>query len=475
MRSAALMQFGSKYASIIAQLIITMILARLVSPSDFGLLAIVTIFTTFFSLFSDMGIGTAIVQFRDLDEKDFGSLFVFSAMLAVVMAGLFCLASFPISWMYKDERLVEACCWASISLVFGILNMIPNGLMLRELRFDAIAIRTVGSAIFSGIVAIALAVLNFGYLSLIAQVIISSATIFVWNIITRPIKLLSFHFVGSLKRIFKYSAFQFCASLINYFGRNLDNLLIGAALGMTPLGYYDKAYKLTSYPMSALSSVIASIIQPYMTRYQDEPNIIYSYWFKIDKALSLIGAVIAALFICSSSEIIELFFGTQWLGAIPIFSILAVTVYVQVISNPSGAFFQSLGRTDLMLKAMIVNTVITLIGLLLGLWGGSLLTVSIGVSVAFCCHLFAMLHFLIYRGFRKSPSVFIGFIPEIITAIAAIIIVSVLVGAFKMGLIANLLCKSIAIIFLCLIGFTVSGQMKYLLALVGRHDKTTVR
>ena len=114
MRRAALVQLGSKYASIVAQLLVTAVLARLISPAEFGTLAIVTVFTTFFTLFSDMGIGVAIVQFRDLTERDFGKLFGFSIVLAAGLTAAFCVAAFPISVVYRDPELVPLCMVAAV-------------------------------------------------------------------------------------------------------------------------------------------------------------------------------------------------------------------------------------------------------------------------------------------------------------------------------------------------------------------------
>ena len=125
MRAAALFQFGSKYISMGAQLVITMVLARLIAPEDFGLVAIVTVFTGLFALLSDMGVGVAIVQYRDLTEEDYGALFGFSIVLAVGLTLCFCMMSPLIAKFYGDVRLIPLCCAASPLLLFATLNMVP--------------------------------------------------------------------------------------------------------------------------------------------------------------------------------------------------------------------------------------------------------------------------------------------------------------------------------------------------------------
>lgn len=469
MRSAALMQFGSKYISMGAQLVITAVLARLISPGDFGLMAIVTVFTGLFSLLSDMGVGTAIVQYRDLTEREYGGLFTFSALLAAGLSLAFCAASPFIAAVYGDTRLVPLCLASAPALLFSTLNMVPNGLMLKELRFAAIGVRLVAATVVSGGVAIAASALGAGCYALVLQTVLSAAVVFFWNIVARPIRQINAHFICTLKKIFSYSAYQFGFSLVNYFSRNLDNMLVGGILGTAALGFYDKAYKLTTYPMTAFSSVIGSVIQPFMAEHQDDVDRIYECWMRIEKLLSLVGVAVAVVFSCASAEIIAVFYGPGWEQAAPVFAVLAVSVYFQMMGNPAGAFFQSIGRTDYMFKVGLVNTAITISGLLAGLAGGSILTVAYGIFAAYCLHMVPLAYFLVKRGFGRPYYCLLNFLPEIAVGIVGIAAVAG-VGAFIpmedvfISLIVKLFVSSIALIT----GYALTGQLKYLTALIKR-------
>ena len=468
MRAAALFQFGSKYVSMGAQIVITMVLARLIAPEDFGLVAIVTVFTGLFSLLSDMGVGVAIVQYRDLTEEDYGALFGFSALLALGLTAAFCAASPLIAAFYGDPRLVALCCAASPQLLFATLNMVPSGLMLKERRFDAIGIRLVCATVVSGAVAIGLALAGAGCYALVVQSALSALIVLAWNLGTRGVRRVSLRFRGPLKRIFSYSAYQFSFSLINYFSRNLDNMLIGRFLGSAQLGYYDKAYKLTGYPLSAFSSVIGSIVQPYMAEHQDEPNAIFNCFMKIEKLLSLVGAAVAAVFLCASSEIIQVFYGPGWESAIPVFAVLGVSVYFQMMGNPSGAFFQSLGRTDYMFRVGLINTCITVAGLCVGLLGGSILTVAYGIAAAYCLHMFSIAYFLIHKGFGHSYACLKAFLPEICVGLVAAAVIALVFSFADLPLLAALVGKILLACGLMLLGYKATGQLGYLKALVKR-------
>ena len=462
------MQFAAKYVSMGAQLAITAILARIVTPEEFGLLAIITVFTTFFSLFSDMGIGIAVVQFRDLEEHDFGALFVLSGLVALALAGLFCLASPAIAAFYGEQSLIPLCCASSLSLVFATLNMVPNGLMLREKRFGSIGLRLVVATVVSGAIAVVAAFLGAGAYALIFQAVASSAIVFVWNVIARPIRALNIHFAAPLRRIVSYSGYQFGFSVINYFARNLDTLLVGKTLGVVAVGNYDKAYKLTGYPLSAFSSVVASVVQPYMAEHQDNKETVFSYWIRIEKGLSLVGASIMAVFMSAASEIIGLFYGDQWAAAVPVFAILSASVYFQVIWNPSAAFFQSLGRTDLMFKAGIANTAITLAGLALGLLGGSIVTVSLGITVAYCLHSIPLCWFLLWKCFGVAPAKLLRFLPELLTAVLAVVVCGIASPYLPAELVPALFCKLLLLGVVLLAGFSLTGQISYLRELIRR-------
>ena len=350
MRGAAVIQFASKYTSLFVQLFITAILARLLPPEDFGTLAIILVFLNLFIPFADMGIGAAIIQYQDLDDRDYGALFSFSIFFAIGLALLFCVAAIPISLFYSNEQLIPLCCLGSLSLLFATLNMVPNGLLLKGQYFLSIGVRLFVVTIVAGIIAIVMAFAGWGVYALIWHNIIAGIITFFWNYLTRPIRYFTIHFVASLKKVFSYSAFQFGSSMVNYFSTNLPNLIIGKVFGEASLGFYDKAYRLTTYPLNGISNVIISVIQPYMAKHQNDPGVLFSYWFKVAKFLSLVGVPIAAIFLCAPEEIVGIMYGDQWAAAVILLQLLAVSIYFQLVNSVAGAFFLSAGHADLLFR-----------------------------------------------------------------------------------------------------------------------------
>lgn len=448
MKVAAMIQLVSKYASILAQLIVTAVLSRLVTPEEYGLMAIVTVFTAFFIMFTDMGLGVAIVQFRDLTERDFGSLFAVSSFFGAILSTLFCIASIPISLFYGSGELIGLCCAAAPSLLFSCMNMVPNGLMLREKRFAGIGIRLVASNVVSGAIAIALAFFGWGAYALVAQTVLSTLFVLLWNLSARHVHEINLHFGKVLRKVFSYSANQFGFSFLNYFARNLDRLVIGRVLGSQQLAFYDRAYKLTTYPMNSLSSVVASVIQPFMAEHQDEKDVLGACWWRVTRLLSLVGAPITAILVGCSKEVTLLFYGGQWGEAVPLLQVLSISVYFQMIGNPSGAFYQSAGRTDRMFQAGIINTLLTVGGLVGGLALGGLQGAAFGISLSYCLHMVTMYYYLLKGILGISAGELVSFIPEIATA-AAVCLLCFFMGSFLSG--ASLL---------------ISGGIKFLLILI---------
>lgn len=468
MRRAAIIQFVSKYAAVLVQLLITAILARLVSAAEFGTLAVVTVFTTFFTMFADMGIGVAIVQFRDLEKEDFQRLLGFSVVLALALGVSFCGLSVPISWVYGDPALVPLCCVASLSLVFSTLNMVPNGVMLRERKFSQIGLRLVVSTIVSGVVGIALAALGFGCYALVIQNDVLALAVLVWNLLSRPIGRPIFSFASTLRRVFSYSAFQFASGLVNYFNRNLDNLLIGKVVGVEALGYYDKAYKLTTYPMSSFSSVIASVIQPFMAEHQDDPHVIFGHWLRVTKLCSLVGVVVATIMFCCSEEIILIMYGNAWMASVPLLHALALGVYAQMIGNPTGAFLQSLGRTDLAFVTSVVNTGIMVVAIVGGLAFGGIEFVAWCVGAAFFVQLASIAYFLVHRGCGERLSSLRAFLPELVAGALACVVGMAVGNVVPHMLFAQLGAKIAVCCGVLLAAYAATGQLDHIRSLAGR-------
>lgn len=413
MLAAFCMQLVSKYANVVVQLVITMVLARILTPEQYGTVAIVTVFSSFFAILSDMGVSTAIVQYKDLSKRDFDALFFFSVLLGILLSGVFCLLSFLIAFVYADDELIPLCCLTSLSVLFNTLNMVPNGILLREKRFKSISVRLVIVSVAAGLVAVCMALFGFGCYSLVWNVILTSLFVLIWNWGSTRLSLSNPHFITPLRRIRRFSSFQAGFGIVNYFARNLDNLLVGAFMGSTQLGYYDKAYKVMQYPLNYLTGVFSNVLQPYLSEFQEDKNKLYKSWISICRVLLVIGMFISALIISFPNEILLIMYGDQWLIAAPALSTLGLSVGFQMVLSTSGAIFQSAGRTDALFRSGLICTMISILSIFVGISSCSLLMLGFMISVAYFCHLLVTAYLLVWDTLEVRPLLFLRiFLPS---------------------------------------------------------------
>lgn len=393
----------SKYIGIFVSLIISAILARLLTPNDFGVVAIATVIITFFGIFSDLGISPAIIQNQTLTKKDLSNIFSFTLYLGITISLLFFASSWLIASYYKENILIHICQLLSLNLLFASINIVPNSLLLKEKRFKFIAYRTLFFNLVGGIISVITALLGFGIYALLITPILTSLGIFLTNFHQYPQSFNPKIRANSLKQISEFSAYQFLFTFINYFSRNLDKLMIGRILGMGLLGYYDKSYRLMSLPLQNITHVITPVMHPIFAKYQTNLSQMLAYYLKIIRFLAFIGIPLSVLLYYTSSEIILIVFGDQWQGAIPVFKILSFSVGVQVILSTSGAIFQAANSTKLLFVTGLISAITNVTGLCIGIFIFKTLdAIAYAIIITFSINFIQSYWILLSKVFDKS-------------------------------------------------------------------------
>lgn len=415
-KKAAFISAASKYSAIFLNLVFTAILARILSPEDYGIVAVTAVFTTFFSLFADMGIGAGIIQNKELSRNDVDGIFTFSVKTALVLSFIFALFSYPLSLFYRNPAYVPIGLLLSASLFFNTLNIVPNALLLKEKRFLSIGLRTVFICVLSGIAGIVLALYGMKYYALVWQALFNAFFIFLWNFISTRPRVVRTPGASGIGKIKGYSSFVFGFNIINYFARNSDNLTISRFLGTASLGYYDKAYKLMCYPVQNLTHVITPVLHPILSEHQNDKTYIYERYMRIVKILSLLGAFITAFCFFAGDEIILLLFGKKWAASVPCFKFMSVSIWAQMITSSSGSIFQSLGDTKRMFIVGLANSVLTVCSIVLGIMKSDINAVARNVGIVYNLHFFTTYITLIHFSFGMSFRMFLAsFVPDFVT------------------------------------------------------------
>lgn len=399
----------SKYIGIVISLVITAVLARLLSPSDFGTIAIAMVIITFFGVFSDLGIAPAIIQKKDLEANDLSTLFTFTVYLAIVFSLSFFAVSGLIASYYDSPVLAHICRLLSLSLFFNTVNIVPNALLYKEKEFRFLAVRNLVVQSIVGAIAILAAILGAGMYALIINPIFSAAIMFIISYRRYPQQFLFTKNFDAVKQIFSYSSYQFLFNLINYFSRNLDKLFIGKYLNMDLLGYYEKSYRLMMLPLQNITQVISPVMHPIFSDFQNDLKMLESSYLKIVRLLAFIGFPLSVFLFFTSKELVLLFFGMQWELSVPVFKILALTVGIQVVLSSSGSIFQAAGDTKSLFIAGLFSAILNVVSISVGVFVFKTLeAVAWGLVISFSINFIQCYMQMYYVTFRLGMKQFVA-------------------------------------------------------------------
>ncbi|MEL7585547.1 MAG: lipopolysaccharide biosynthesis protein [Prolixibacteraceae bacterium] len=423
----------AKYSNIVTSILITAVLARLLTPAEYGTIAIVMVFTTFFTYLADFGIGPAIIQNKELGKEDIESIFSVSILVALLLSSLFFLSADLIAGFYAAPELTGITRLLSVSVLIFTLNVVPSALNKKELKFRQVGLLSVVVHVIGGILAVVLALLEFSYYALIFRSLITGLLMFAGSYYLNPVKV-NFRIRGSsILKIWRFSTFQFLFNFINYFARNTDNLLIGKFLGSAMLGFYDKAFNLMLMPVQNLTHVITPVLHPVLSEFQHNKDRIHHSYLKLTRILATIGFPLSVFCFFAAREIIYLFYGSQWTESIPVFRLLALLIGLEVLLSSSGSIYQSANRADLLLVSGLITSTFIVLGILYGIFiEGSLAGVAKGLIVARTSTFFLSVYLLV----RKA----LGFpLRRFLSTLVMPLFISAVV------LVANLLFSQIAI------------------------------
>lgn len=457
-----------KYSNVVIQLIVNAILSRILTPEDYGVVAIVNVFLIFFQMLADFGIGPAIIQNKTLNGKDISSIFAFSIYLALFLGIGFMALGYPISIFYNNEVYKPISIILGFCVMFYALLIVPQSILLREKRFFNVNMVTIISNVASGIVSIILAFAGFSYYALIFGNIVKAMVMFIIFFIQAKMKWNLKVTLEPLKKIYSFSKNQFAFNFINYFSRNLDKMLIGRFMNESALAYYDKAYQVSLYPNQTLTNVITPVIQPIMSEYETDRNRIKDVYLRITLVLATIGIPLSVFFFFSSQETILFLFGDQWLGSVLTFQILAVSIWIQMISSSTGAIFQSANRTDLLLLSGILSAALNILSIFFGIYLGNIEYVAAMIVFSFSINFLMNNYLLMYRLFESNYLEFFKVLVKPMIMGIMQIIVFLLLPELSFSVFFNLLIKGIVFVLVFVLSIVATGQIKMVREFIGK-------
>jgi O-antigen/teichoic acid export membrane protein len=371
-------------------LVTTVVLARLLSPTDFGLVAMAAIFIGFADLVRDMGTGAGIVQ-TDAPTADLlSSVFWLNLGLGVLLTALLIVLAPVVAVLLREPRLTPVLRTLSVSMLFAAAGVVHTSMLTRELRFRQLAVVELCSALAGSILGVALALKGYGVWSLIGQSVCTVVMVSGGTWLASEWRPRFVFDAASLRSILGFSANLTGFNAFNYFARNADNLLIGRYLGTQNLGFYDLAYRVMLYPLQMISWALGRALFPVYARLRAEPARLAAAYLKVTRGVALIAFPVIFGILSIAHPFVETALGPAWSPVVPLLLILGPLSALQAIGTTVGYVYQATGRTDLLFAWGIGAGLLLITSFAVGLhWGiiGVAVCYSI-VSYALAYHLF---------------------------------------------------------------------------------------
>ena len=355
-------------------------LARLLSPEDFGLVALANTFITFSYVLVDQGLNAAIVQRQAIETRHLDSVFWTQLVLGLCFTAIGVGSATFIAEAFNQPSLAPVLRCLSLLSVVRSLIMVQQAILRREFAFQKIAVRALVGILAGGVVGILMAALGFGVWSLVGQQLtfeVVGVLIF-WSLSQwRPRFQFSW---DSLKELSGFGISIFGSKLLNFFNQNTDNFLIGFFLGETALGYYAVAYRVLQVLTQLLVDTINQVALTTFSRLQQDPENLFRTFFKTLRLSSLVSFPIFLAVSVLSQELVIIIFGYQWQFAAPVMQILSLGGLVYLILFLNQSIFASVGHPEILLRLEILNVVFNVVACLIAVqWG------ILAVALAFVC------------------------------------------------------------------------------------------
>ena len=379
------------------QLTSTVILARILTPGDFGIVAMVAAFTGFAGLFRDLGLSAAAVQKADLSAAQQGNLFWLNVAAGACLTGVVAVASPLVAWFYQRPELQPVTLVLSAVFLLSSMGTQHGARLIRGMQFGRNAVAALGGPVAALGVGTTLAWLGWSYWALVWAVLANAATTTVLLWILSPLRPSLPQLGSGVRGMLRFGVNVTAYDVANYFHRNLDNILIGRVWGAEVLGFYSRAYQLMMVPVHSLRTPVFTVTYPALCRLQEMPGPFRAYVRQSTTVLAMLSMPFAALVFTIAPDLIPLLLGPGWEGVVPVFSILAFVAFIQPVSTIWGQVTLSLGKSARYLGLGVIKSAVVVGGFFVGIrWG------AVGVATAYACCTYLLVLPTLTAAFRGS-------------------------------------------------------------------------
>lgn len=340
------------------QFIIQLFLARLLTPKDYGTIALITIFINIAGVFIDSGFNTALIQQKDIDEEDISSVFYISLAISIIMYIILYFLAPIVANFYRIQELIAIIRVLAITLIIGVFNSIQSAIISKKMEFKSFFFSNLGAIIISGIVGVILAYRGFGVWALVYQQIISQIVIFIiLNLIVKWKPRLLFS-IKKVKKLFSYGSKLLCSGLIDTVYRNIVGLIVGRAYSSTMLAYYNRGDSFPALIVGNINGSIQAVIFPALALVQHDKEKVKELMRRAVTTSSFI--IFPAMFglMAIAEPMIKLILTGKWLPCVPYLRVFCLSYALWPIHTANLQAINAIGRSDIFLKLEIVKKIV---------------------------------------------------------------------------------------------------------------------
>ena len=365
-------RFAERCGAQLVTFIVSIVLARILSPEDYGQIALITVFTTIMQVFVDSGVGLALIQKKDADDLDFSSVFYFNFAVCLVLYAVMFVAAPFIASFYKDTTLTPIIRVISLTIVISGVKGIQQSYVSRNMLFKRFFFSTLGGTIFSAFLGIGLAYAGFGVWAIVAQQLSNTTidTLILWLIVKwRPKKMFSWK---RLKSLLSFGWKMLVSSLLDTVYNNIRSLIIGRMYSSSDLAYYNQGNQFPHTIVDNIDSSIDSVLLPSMSSAQDDSVRVKVMARRSIKISTYIMAPMMMGLAFCAVPIVKLVLTDKWLPCVPFLRIFCITYMFYPIHTANLNAIKAMGRSDYFLKLEIAKKIVGLGLLFSTMWFGVL-------------------------------------------------------------------------------------------------------
>lgn len=408
----------AQFVTQVVRLLTNIVLARLLTPHDFGLVAIATVVTALLQQLKDLGTGSAIVQAKRVDHRLLNAVFYLNAGLGLVLAGGLALLAGPIAIALGARDATGVLLALCLATFLSSIGQIHHALLRHNLQYRAVAVVGAASAISTTVVAVVLALLGFGVWALVIGTIMGALldTVLVWRLDrwrpTRPTTDF-----GAIRPVLGYSISLFLTNLVTYGLTQGTTVIVSRGLGTVPLGQFSFAQRTISAPAGSVTTVAIEVMFPAFSRLQDNDAAIRDGYLRSSRSIALVTFPAMAGLAALAVPLVQVVLGARWIGVVPLVWVLAPVGALQSVTATYSELLMAKGRTDLNFRFSLVSGLVILSAEAVGLrWG------LVGVAVGYALATLVMMPLGLLLAFRRIGMSFRTYVTSLLPTMLATVL-----------------------------------------------------